>query len=51
MGKQELKGDGVLIFDEVNVACQLMWNFCNNRLMGLAMTPDDLALLNEMYTL
>jgi len=25
-GKQEPKGDGVLIFDEVKVACQMMWN-------------------------
>ena len=51
LGKQEPKGDGALIFDEVKVACQLMWNSRNNRVMGLAMTPDDLASLNDIYTL
>ena len=29
-GKQEPRADGVLIFDEVKVACQLMWNSRNN---------------------
>ena len=48
-GKQEPKGDGALIFDEVKVACQLMWNSCNNQLMGLAMTSTDLASLNDIY--
>ena len=44
-------GDGALIFDEVKVACQLMWNSRNNRLMGLAMTPQDISSLNDIYTL
>ena len=35
-GKKQPQGDGVLIFDEVKVACQLMWNSRNNQLMGLA---------------
>ena len=26
MGKHSLKSDGMLVFDEVKVACQLMWN-------------------------
>ena len=51
LGKQEPKADGALIFDEVKVACQLMWNSRSNRLMGLAMTPQDLASLNDLYTL
>ena len=50
-GKQEPMGDGAQIFDEVKVACQLMWNSRNNRLMGLSMTPKDLASLNDLYTL
>lgn len=50
-GKQEPKGDSALIFDEVKVACQLMWNSHNNQLMGLAMTSTDLASLNDIYTL
>ena len=32
LGKQEPKGDGALIFDEVEVACQLMWNSCSHQL-------------------
>lgn len=48
-GKQEPKADGVLIFDEVKVACQLMWNSRNHQLMGLAMTSQDLASLNDIY--
>ena len=51
LGKQEPMGDGALIFDEVKVACQLMWNSRNNRLMGLAMTPQDMSSLNDIYTL
>ena len=42
-GKQEPKADGVLIFDEVKVACQLLWNSRSNTLMGLAMTSNDQA--------
>ena len=41
-GKHEPRGDGALIFDEVKVACQLMWNYRNNQLMGLAMTQQIL---------
>ena len=51
LGKQEPKGDGALIFDEVKVACQLMWNSRSNQLIGLAMTPQDLASLNDLYAL
>ena len=50
-GRQEPMGDGVLVFDEVKVACELMWNSRNNRLMRLAMTSKDLASLNDIYTL
>ena len=48
-GKQEPKADGVVIFDEVKVACQLMWNSRNHQLMGLAMNPKDMASLNDIY--
>lgn len=50
-GKQEPRGDGALIFDEVKVACQLMWNSRSHKLMGLAMTSKDLASLNDVYSL
>ena len=49
LGKQEPKGDGILLFDEVKVACQLMWNSRSHQLLGLAMTPDDLYSLNDIY--
>jgi len=48
-GKKEPKGDGVLIFDEVKVACQLMWNSRSQKLMGLAMTYDEQASLLDIY--
>jgi len=48
-GKQEPKADGVLIFDEVKVACQLLWNSRNHQLIGLAMTQKDLSSLNDIY--
>lgn len=48
-GKQEPKSDGVLIFDKVKVACQIMWNSRNHQLMGLAMTSNDLSSLNDIY--
>jgi len=50
-GKQEPRSDGMLIFDEVKVACQLMWNSRSHQLMGLAMTPKDLPSLNDVYRL
>ena len=50
-GKQVPTADGVLIFDEVKVACQLLWNSRNNTLMGLAMTSKDQASLNDVYKL
>ena len=48
-GKQEPKADVVLIFDEVKVACQLLWNLGNHKLMGLALTPGDLSSLKDIY--
>lgn len=48
-GKHVPQGDGVIIFDEVKVACQLMWNSRSQTLSGLAMTNKDLSLLNDIY--
>ena len=47
-GRKQPQGDGVLIFDEVKVACQLMWNSRNNQLMGLVMTHQEQALLLDI---
>ena len=41
LGKQKPKGDGVLLLDKV-------WNSCSHQLLGLAMTPKDLLLLNDI---
>ena len=47
-GRKQPQGDGV-IFDEVKVVCQLMWNSRNNQLMGLVMTHQEQALLLDIY--
>ena len=39
----------MLIFDEVKVACQLVWNSRNQKLSGLAMKHNDLLSLNYVY--
>lgn len=49
VGKHKPQGDGVLIFDEVKVACQLVWNSRSQTLSGLAMTSKDLSSLNDVY--
>ena len=43
--------DGVLVFDELKVACQLMWNSRSQTLTGLAMTSKDLSSLTDVYQL
>ena len=50
-GKHIPQSDGVLVFDEVKVACQLMWNSRRQTLSGLAMTTDDMASLTDVYQL
>ena len=45
------QSDGVLVFDEVKVACQLMRNSRNQTLSGLAMTADDMSSLIDVYHL
>ena len=50
-GKKEPKGDGVLIFDEVKVISRLMWNSRSQKIIGLAMTPDDMSSLHDAYQL
>lgn len=50
-GKLLSQGDGVLIFDEVKVICRLMWNSRNQKIIGLAMTQEDLASLQDIYQL
>ena len=49
--KKEPKGDGVLIFDEVKVISRLMWNSRSQKIIGLAMSPDDMSSLHDAYQL
>ena len=46
-GKRPPQSDGVLVFDEVKVGCQLMWNSRNQSLTGLAMSSS----LTDIYQL
>ena len=45
------QGDGVLIFDEVKVVCRLMLNSLCQKVIGLAMSSNDLASLQDIYQL
>ena len=45
------QGDGVLIFDEVQVVCRLMWNSLCQKIIKLAMSPDDLVSLQYICQL
>ena len=47
-GKLEPRSDGILVFDEVKVVSRLIWNSKNQRLIGLAMTSND---LHDIYQL
>ena len=48
-GKPEPKGDGLLIFDEVKVVARLMWNSQSQNIIRLAMDPDEMASLHDIY--
>ena len=48
---KEPQGDGVLIFDEVKVISRLMWNSRSQRIIGLAMTADQMSSLSDIYQL
>lgn len=43
------RGDGVLVFDEVKVVSRLMWNSRNQQITGLAMSPEDMSSLHDIY--
>ena len=49
--KLEPQGDGVLIFDEVKVISRLMWNSRSQKIIGLAMSPDEMSSLHDAYQL
>ena len=49
LGKHKPQGYSVLMFDEVKVVCQLIWNSGNQKLSGLAMTSYDMSSLNDIY--
>ena len=41
--------EGVLIFDEVKVIARLLWNSRSQRMVGLAMTHEDMSCLHDVY--
>jgi hypothetical protein len=41
--------EGILIFDEVKVVQKTMWNSKSNTFIGLAMAPEDMASLHDIY--
>ena len=43
------ESDGVLIFDEVRVISRFMWNSRNEKVVGFAMTHEDMANLLDVY--
>ena len=43
------EADGVLIFDKVRVVSRLMWNSRSQRVIGLAMSHEDMACLHDVY--
>ena len=43
------EGDGVLIFDEVKVIARLLWNSHSQRMVGLAMTHEDMSRFHDVY--
>ena len=38
-----------MIFDEVRVVSRLMWNSRSQRVVGLAMSHEDMACLHDVY--
>lgn len=41
---------GVLIFDETKVQSKIMFNMTGNKVMGFAMTPDELPFLHDIFS-
>lgn len=48
-GKPVPDAFGALIFDEVKVISKILWNSKNNSLIGLAMSPEELSCLHDIY--
>lgn len=47
--QQAALATGVLVFDEVKVVSKLMWNSRNQQLIGLAMNPEEMTSLLDVY--
>lgn len=43
------QADGVLIFDEVKVVSRLLWNSRSQEVIGLAISPEDMSSLQDIY--
>ncbi len=44
----EPKGEGALTFDKVKVS-RLLWNSRSQEIIGLAMNPEDMSSLHDVY--
>lgn len=50
-GKHSPWSDGVVVFDEMKVACHLMWHSRSQTLSGLTLTTEDMSSLIDVYQL
>lgn len=41
----------MLIFDDVKVISRLMWNSRSQKIIGLAMSPEEMSSLHDAYQL
>lgn len=48
-GRARPLGEGILIFDEVKVIGQVMWNSANHKFYGLAMSAEEFVSLNDIF--
>ena len=48
-GARKPLGEEALIFDEVKVVSRLLWNSRSQEVIGLAMSPEDMSSLHDIY--
>jgi len=49
MKKPKPMRTGVLIFDETKVQSKIIINITGNKIMGFAMSPDELPFLHDIF--
>ena len=48
-GQKQPLGEGVLIFDEVKVTTKVKWNSASQKIVGLALSPEEFPYLRDVY--